>query len=327
MRCSCLFKTIMEMKSSMKWTLLMLGFIFAGSCASGSGLYRERMICQPADSIPKDAVRIAWMGTAGLYVTDGETGFFIDPFVSRSGLLKVLWGHPLASQPQKICDWLNRIGCCHTEAVIVSHSHYDHALDAPFFAQKTGARLIGSDSTAWIGRGAGVAENQIDIVHAGDRINLGKFEILFIESRHSKAVFGRVPWPGAITEPLIPPAAASDYRLGEIFALVVKHPNGSFVHLGSAGYIEGMFDGLEAHTIFLSIAGRENTEDLLQNTALALKAKQIIPIHFDNFFRPLDQEMSVLWGVKLSEFYKTASLVAPDIAILTAPLGRPFILF
>jgi L-ascorbate metabolism protein UlaG (beta-lactamase superfamily) len=278
-------------------------------------------------STKKDAVRVTWMGTAGLYVTDGETDFFIDPFVSRYGLLKVLSGFLLPPKTHIIQEWLNRMGCHHADAVIVSHSHYDHALDAPFFAQKTGALLIGSDSTAWIGQGAGLAKNQIKIVRPGDRVSLGKFEIIFIKSQHSKALFGRVPWPGDITAPLIPPAAASDYRLGDIFSLLVTHPTGSFVHLGSAGYIEGMFDNLSAHTIFLCIAGRGDTRELLGSTALAVKAKQIIPIHFDNFFSPLNDEMSVLWGARLSEFYKTAALVAPDIFIQPASLGRQFVLY
>jgi L-ascorbate metabolism protein UlaG (beta-lactamase superfamily) len=299
--------------------------------SSGMRCTKASMKCSGSfrceDSTHKGAVCVTWMGTAGLYVTDGDTGFFIDPFVSRYGLIKVLSGFSLPPKTHIIQDWLNRIGCHHADAVIVSHSHYDHALDAPFFAQKTGAILMGSDSTAWIGRGAGLPENQIKVVGPDDRVRLGKFEIIFIKSKHSKAVFGRVPWPGDITEPLIPPAAASEYHLGRIFSLLVTHPQGSFVHLGSAGFIEGMFEGVKAHTLFLSIAGRGDTRELLRSTALALKANQIIPIHFDNFFSPLNEKMSILWGVKVSEFYKTAYLVAPDIAIQTAPLGRQVVLF
>jgi L-ascorbate metabolism protein UlaG (beta-lactamase superfamily) len=315
------------MKFPMKWPMLTISLILAAACNGGGRLYKEKMIHDSYGLIKKDAVRVTWMGTAGLYVTDGETGFFIDPFVSRYGLMKVLWGSPLSPQHQTIQDWINRVGCHHADAVIVSHSHYDHALDAPFFALKTGAQLIGSGSTAWIGRGAGLSENQIKIVRGGDRISLGKFEVVFIKSRHSKAVLGRVPWPGEITAPLIPPAAASDYRLGEIFSLFVTHPGSSFVHLGSAGYFEDMFVGMEAHTVFLSIAGREDSQNLLRCTALPLKAKQIIPIHFDNFFKPLDEEATMIWGVDMPEFFETASMVAPDIAVRTMAIGREFLLF
>ncbi len=307
----------------------MVSILCSASCSaiSGSGRNTEKMIDVAVNKSKQDAVCVTWMGTAGMYVTDGETGFFIDPFVSRYGLFKVACGFLLPPQNRIIDDWISRTGCQKADAVIVTHSHYDHALDAPFFAQKTSAVLVGSASTAWIGRGAGLPEHQIKTVYAGDRVQLGKFDIRFIKSRHSKALFGRVPWPGAVTAPLIPPAAASDYRVGEIFSLFITHPKGSFVHLGSAGYMEGMFDGLKAHTLFLSISGREDTRELVHYTAVALSAKQIIPIHFDNFFKPLSEKMSVLWGVELPEFYKTALRVAPEIRIRTAPLGQPFILF
>jgi L-ascorbate metabolism protein UlaG (beta-lactamase superfamily) len=307
--------------------MLTASCVFAGACSMDNGHYKETMIFSRLDTSKEHGVRITWMGTAGLYVTDGETGFFIDPFVSRYSLMKVLCGFSLPPKTDIIEDWINRTGGHQAEAVIVTHSHYDHAMDAPFFARKTGALLAGSGSTAWIGLGAGLPEKQIKVVRPGDRLNLGKFEIVFIESRHSKVLLGRVPWPGEIIEPLTPPAAASTYRLGQVFSLFVTHPNGSFVHLGSAGYREGMFKGLTAHTIFLCIAGREDTRELLRCTALALKAKQIIPIHFDDFFRPVDEQMSILRGVNLPEFYQTASLAAPDILVQIAPLGRQFVLF
>jgi L-ascorbate metabolism protein UlaG (beta-lactamase superfamily) len=321
------FDFLMNLMSSLKLAILTASCMVAVACSMDNGLYKETMISSSLDTTRKDAVCITWMGTAGLYVTDGETGFFIDPFVSRYSLMKVLCGFSLPAQTHIIEDWINRTGCRQAQAVIVTHSHYDHALDAPFFAQKTEGLLVGSDSTAWIGLGAGLPEKQIKVVRPGDRLNLGKFEIVFIESRHSKAVLGRVPWPGEINGPLTPPAAASRYRLGQVFSLFVTHPNGSFVHLGSAGYREGMFKDLTAHTIFLCIAGREDTRELLRCTALAVKAKQIIPIHFDDFFRPVDDEMTILRGVNLPEFYQTASLTAPDLLIQTAPLGRQFVLF
>jgi L-ascorbate metabolism protein UlaG (beta-lactamase superfamily) len=307
--------------------VLMVSFMSAGACSMDNGLNREKMITKHVGSSTKDAVCVTWMGTAGLYVTDGKTGFFIDPFVSRYSLVKVLCGFSLPPQTRIIEDWISRVGCRQADAVIVTHSHYDHALDAPFFARKTDALLVGSESTAWIGRGAGLPDNRIKVMTSGERTSVGKFKIVFIESRHSKAVLGRVPWLGEITAPLIPPAAASDYRLGQVFSLYVTHPNGSFVHLGSAGYMEGMFEGLTAHTIFLCIAGRKDTRELMRCSAVALNAKQIIPIHFDNFFRPVDEEMSILRGVKMAEFYKTASMVMPETTIHTVPLGRQFVLF
>lgn len=309
----------------MKQMLLLFGFIFLGSCTSSMDVYKEKLFSATTDS--SAAVRAVWLGTAGLYVSDGETGFFIDPFVSRYGVLKVICGFSLPPMIPEIEDCIQQVGGADAQTVIVSHSHYDHALDAPFFAKKTGAMLVGSASTAQIGRGAGLPEKQMRVVQPGEHYAIGRFEITFIKSRHSKAVLGRIPWPGEITSPLIQPAAASDYRLGETFVIHVAHPKGSFVHMGSAGFIEGMFAGMTADTIFLSIAGREDTRELLRQSAVSLQSKQIIPIHFDNFFQPLDEEMSFLLGADLPEFFQTTSAFLPDTVVRTLPIGQTTVLF
>ena len=56
--------------------------------------------------IEDDSVRVTWMGTTGLFLSDGETGIYIDPFVSRYGLIKVGLGFSLKSQHQLIKKWI-----------------------------------------------------------------------------------------------------------------------------------------------------------------------------------------------------------------------------
>ena len=69
-------------------------------------------------------------------------------------------------------------------AVFPLHSHYDHAMGAPEVAKRTGALLLGSESTANIGRGWGLPETQIRVVTDREPIVLGKFTVTPIESRH-----------------------------------------------------------------------------------------------------------------------------------------------
>ncbi|MBW1897707.1 MAG: MBL fold metallo-hydrolase [Deltaproteobacteria bacterium] len=267
------------------------------------------------------------MGTAGLYINDGETRIFIDPFVSRYGFLKVASGFSLKPNPKTIQEWIMKTSGGQADAVFVSHSHYDHSMDAPFFAEQTGAILAGGESTAFIGRGAGLPDEQIRIVRAEDQIKVGKFRITFLKSLHSPALFGRVPWPGKITSPLKPPAAASEYRLGEIFSILVEHPKGKLLHQGSAGFLPGMYNNMAVDVIFLSIAGRADTYALLKNSAIPLQAKRIIPIHFDNFFSSLNKRFSFLRGVDFQDFCNVASGLKPTIPVQTLPVGQQAVLF
>ncbi len=274
-----------------------------------------------------DSVQVVWMGTAGLYVHDGETRIFIDPFVSRYGFLKVALGFSLKPNLEIIREWIVKTSGGQADAVVVSHSHYDHSMDAPFFASRTGAILAGGESTAFIGRGGGLPDKQIRVVRAGDQLRIGKFGITFLKSLHSPVLFGSVPWPGKITSPLKPPVAASEYRLGEIFSILVEHPKGNFVHQGSAGFLPGMFNDMAVDVIFLSIAGRADTGELLKNSAIPLQVKRIIPIHFDDFFLSLKERVSFVRGVNFQEFCETASDCSPPIPVQTLPIGRQVVLF
>jgi len=92
-------------------------------------LYEDRIA---SDLSPRnDSVQVVWMGTAGLYIHDDETRIFIDPFVSRYGFLKVAFGFSLKPNPEIIREWIVKTSGGHADAVFVSHSHYDHSMDAP----------------------------------------------------------------------------------------------------------------------------------------------------------------------------------------------------
>jgi L-ascorbate metabolism protein UlaG (beta-lactamase superfamily) len=205
---------------------------------------------------PAPPVEVTWLGNAGVYISDRETGFMIDPFVSRYNMLRVGLALPMKPRRDLISDWMKKLRAKDVQAVLVSHSHYDHSMDAPFFAIETGAPLVGTESTANVGRGAGLYESQIRVVKGGDTMQIGKFKITFVSSEHGPALFGRVPFPGLITEPLKPPAAARKYKMGGVFGIVIEHPSGTIVHHGSAGYSDGMYDGIKADVVMLGLAGR-----------------------------------------------------------------------
>ena len=169
-------------------------------------------------------VNLTWLGTAGVLISDRETDILIDPYVSRFGLFKIAMGLPLQPNKESVKKWVARLGKNNIQAVVVSHSHFDHCLDAPFFALETGASLMGSESTLNVGRGAGLAEKYLKKVNPDETIKLGAFTLKFIESIHGPAFLGRVPYPGTIDKPLISPCPARDYKLGKTYAILISHP-------------------------------------------------------------------------------------------------------
>ena len=275
-----------------------------------------------SDGPGQGGVRLTWLGTAGTFITDGKTGILIDPYVSRFSLGTVAFRLPLKPDRALIRNWVEKLGREKINAVIVSHSHFDHAADAPYFAIEAGAPLVGTESTLNVGRGAGVVENKLIAARPGQTMTFGDFSVKFIESDHGPAVLGRVPFPGTIDKPLAPPVAAAKYRLGGVFALLITHPEGAILHHGSAGFKEGMYDGIAVDVLLLGISGRGNTHQYLENVALKTRAKLVVPIHVDNFFKPLEDGMSFLPTVKFGEFYSKANQYQSAFRIRTIPLCR-----
>jgi L-ascorbate metabolism protein UlaG (beta-lactamase superfamily) len=318
-----------EEGSEVKGALWLVLGGFPMLCSCSSALSRElyqRSLLGPSPVLPGRVVEVTWMGTAGVLLTDHETSLLVDPFVSRYGLVKVALGGLLRPRLEDVEAWIRRLGLKDVAAVLVSHAHYDHALDAPFFAERTGALLVGDESTANIGRGAGLPEERLQIVSPGDALRFGRFRITFLESSHGPALFGRVPFPGRIPRPLRPPAKASQYRQGTVFSILVEHPAGALLHHASAGYLPGVLERVRADTVLLGLAGRERSAEYLRQVVDAVGATRVIPIHFDDFFEPLDRPMSFLPFVKFPEFVETARRTRPTLRIGTLPIGQPIVL-
>jgi L-ascorbate metabolism protein UlaG (beta-lactamase superfamily) len=188
-----------------------------------------------------------------------------------------------------------RAGITRLDAVLVSHSHYDHAMDAPEVARRGGALLVGSPSSANVARGWGLAEEQIRVVQAGDALTFGALRVRFLPSTHALPNLEA----GTIDLPLVPPARASAYKDGGCFSLLIEHPSGSLLLQSSAGFIPDGLAGVHADAALLSLAtlGRRSPRyrmKYFEQVAGLTGARTVYPIHHDDFTRLLGEEVTFL---------------------------------
>ncbi|HWJ81785.1 MAG TPA: hypothetical protein VNS55_06075 [Nocardioides sp.] len=253
--------------------------------------YADRFAVPPAEG----PISVTFLGVATLLVDDGETQLLTDGFFSRPGLLQVGLRR-IAPDPGRIDACLARAGADRVAVVAPVHSHFDHALDSAAVAARTGALLVGGGSTANIGRGASLPEDRVRTVASGDQVTAGAFSLTFVASEHCPPD----RFPGEITEPLTPPAKAAAYRCGEAWSILVAHEGGRRMLVqGSAGYVEGALDGHEAEVAYLGIGQLGKQDDTYlhaywQHTVRAVGARQVVLIHWDDFFRPLDRPLRAL---------------------------------
>jgi L-ascorbate metabolism protein UlaG (beta-lactamase superfamily) len=282
------------------WRLFVLVIILSGLfLAYALSVYEEPPVdpgwaVSGSEHIPPGAVTVRFSGTATLLFSDGETQWMTDGWFTRPGPLRLLAGK-IGPDLQAIEQGLANNHVTALAAVLPVHSHYDHAMDAPEVARRTGALLLGSESTANIGRGWNLPESQIQVLIDRQPVHLGKFVITPIESRHFEfpdpAIRERALGNPLIDAPLVPPVRVFDYRVGKAYVLHVSHPKGSWLIVGSAGYVEGALQGLAADTVFLGVGGLgSQSADYLENfwreTVTAVAPSRIIPIHFDSLTAP-----------------------------------------
>jgi len=241
----------------------------------------------PEDQRP---VTATFLGVSTVLLRDGETAILTDGFFSRPGLARTLFGR-LAPDEARIAEALEQAGVTRLAAVAVVHSHYDHAMDAGEVALRTGAVLVGSRSTAQVGRGAGLSEERILVPEPGEALQFGAFTLWMVPTAHI-AGSGGPPLPGEIREPLVPPARVGAWREGRSLGVLVEHPRGRVLVQGSAGFLPGGYRSERADVVFLGVGGLGRKEPAYRERYLrevvdAVGARRVVPIHWDDFTRPL----------------------------------------
>ena len=239
-------------------------------------------------------LRVTFLGVSTLLIENGTTAIMTDGFFSRPGKLLVLGGHIAPNRPM-IKAALDQAGVTKLAAVFCAHSHYDHALDAPVVAELTGAMLVGSESTANIGRGCELPEEQIHVVTPGEPMMFGAFTVTLTESIHSP----NAHFEGTIDEPLFPPAKASAYSMGECYSIRIEHGRRAILVHASANAIPRSLTGQRAEVVYLGIAplGKQPDaflENYWRDVVEQVGAKRVVAIHWDDFFLPLDGPLKPL---------------------------------
>ncbi|WP_046316160.1 MBL fold metallo-hydrolase [Mycobacterium sp. UM_Kg1] len=258
------------------------------------GRYADRFDVTPAS--PATPLSVTWLGVTSLLIDDGSSALMTDGFFSRPSMARAALGK-VAPSAARIDGCLARAGARELAAVIPLHSHIDHAMDSAVVAERTGAVLVGGQSTANVGRGQGLSEDRLIVAVPGAPLTLGAYDVTLVESRHCPPD----RFPGVITAAVVPPVRVSAYRCGEAWSVVVAHrPSGrSLLIMGSAGFVPGSLAGRNADVVYLGIGQlgvqrRQYLVDYWNETVRAVGASTVVLTHWDDFFRPLSKPLRAL---------------------------------
>jgi L-ascorbate metabolism protein UlaG (beta-lactamase superfamily) len=258
-------------------------------------------------------VTLGWLGTAGFALGYQGHTLLIDPYLTRVGAREALFGKgALRSDPALIDRYVPA-----ASAVLVGHTHFDHALDIPEIARRRGCKVYGSRSLAHLMSLHGLKDRAVEVEH-GRVHEIGPFRVTFVESLHAKLLLGRaIPSDGELTCDHLDDLRGGSFRCGQVYGLLIEVAGATFYHLGSAELIEARIPCRQVDYLLLGIAGRSFSQRFTQRALRALAPRFVVPHHYDDFFTPLDAPMRFSFNVEFAGFADEVARVSREFELRT----------
>lgn len=255
-------------------------------------------------------LEVQWLGTAGFRLTFAGTTILIDPYVSRAPLVDVVRNRRLVSDVG-VVDRSVR----YADAVLVGHTHFDHAVDVATVVARDGCRVYGSASVEHLMALHGMGDRST-VVTPYRPYEIGPFTVSFVPSVHSRLVLGlRVPNDGELTCDALDGTGAAAYRCGQVWGILVEVAGVRLYHLGSADLLDDERHPRGVDVLLCGIAGRIYSERFVERVIGAVDPGLVIAHHHDDFFRPVDAEMGFSFNVNLGGFVEDVARVAPAVPV------------
>lgn len=273
-----------------------------------------------------DSLTLRYLGAAGWEITapPGPSGepvvVLVDPYLTRAK-----YGAPGSWDPSDPRPSYTRADTLFSDVgvidanieradyIVVHHSHPDHVMDVPYIAHKTGAVVIGHESTINIMRAYRVPESQLITVRGGEDYDFGDVSIRAIPSLHSPLNDKRYYQSAVVEQGVERPLRINQLVEGGSLMFLVRIAGRQVVTMGSMNFIEREVEGLRPDIALVGAAPShleifEYTPRLL--SLLGFPAI-VMPTHADNFQAPYGSELAVRteW---IESFAEEVRVAAPD---------------
>lgn len=308
-------------------------------CAAATIVFTALVVPLPVkaqagvDAGSSTPLELTYFGAAGWKITDGNVTVLIDPWPSR--LKYGGGGHPDDDRPDyartdiAVSD-TTLIDSLISEAdfILVHHGHFDHLGDVPYIARKTGAKVIGTETTVMILRAYGIPNDQLYAVGGGEDYQFDGFSVRVVPGIHS-----------ALNEKhyhdtrrydrntvLEAPLRIEQFIEGGSLSFLARFDRHDILTMGSMNFIEREFVGIEPDILLAGINGSrlglyEYDRRLLETTGFP---PVVIPTHWDNFRLPYGFSQQANIERNILPFIETVGELSPGTRVITPVHLEPF---
>ena len=231
----------------------------------------------PQEKTGQRCLEMRWLGVAGIELRVNKQILVIDPFVTRPPFRR-MWCGRIRSDSA-----LAAATVPHGDFVLVTHAHWDHVMDVPAIIEQTRATAYGSTNTCRILTILGVPEEHLHEIKVGDQLTLGMFQVAILQAEHG-LVLGRPFATGSLAPNLHPPLRMRDYRMDTCFSFLIEVDGLRFLDWSS----EQVHLAPLADVLFVKPLQKPAYYETLLGV---VQPRVVIPIHWDDFMRPLSQPL------------------------------------
>jgi L-ascorbate metabolism protein UlaG (beta-lactamase superfamily) len=238
---------------------------------------------------PSNAVRVTYLGVNGFQFETGEHVLLVDPYFTRVGLWSAALNQRIESNPDRVNEGLKHVRP-RADALLVTHAHFDHLLDAPEIMARAHARLVAGPTAIRLVESFGISPNECLIAKPGSVRKVGPWTIRAFAAQHDR-LFGKVPFdqcPPAPREREQSPVKPSDWCVGEPLAFVIEAA-GKKIYIDSGG-VPGAPPDRRIRSVDLAILGMAlpDSRQRFAETVNQLRPRYVLPSHQDDMFAPVD---------------------------------------
>ena len=270
-------------------------------------------------------VELKYLGTAGWEIKDSNITVLVDPYISRVKLgtgpsvseldnRKTIYRSDFFVSDSILIDSL----VDKVDFILVHHSHFDHLSDVPYIAKKTGAKVIGTETTINILRAYGISNDQLYPVRGGEDYQFENFSVKVIPSIHSALNDKHYLDSREYKKPPKAPLKVADFIEGGSLMFLARFKNKKVLTMGSMNFVERELHGIKTDILLAGVnqsqLGLFNyNERLIKVTGYP---KIVIPTHWDNFRLPYSFSQENNIELKLIPFKRDIESLSSDTEVV-----------
>ncbi len=272
------------------------------------------------------SLELKYLGTAGWEISDGIIRVLVDPYISR---VKLGTGPTISPDDKRqtvnrndnfVSDTktIDEIITKKIDFILVHHSHFDHLADVPYIAKKTGAKIIGTETTCNILRAYGIPDEQLYPVKGGEDYQFENFSVKVIPTIHS--ALNNKNYIDNRTYTSVPkaPLKISEFVEGGSLMFLARFKKHDVLTMGSMNFVERELVGQKPDILLagvnLSQLGLYKYNERL--LAVTNYPKILIPTHWDNFRLPYGFSQQKGVEQKLLPFKEDMKIVSPETEVI-----------